>query len=68
MANRPITDSVRRIDSQSIEKPSVLASIRRKQKLIDDIIVGLSNSYENKRARQVMEWERSQPAYVRRAV
>ncbi|MGD9589855.1 MAG: hypothetical protein AB7Q37_15930 [Pyrinomonadaceae bacterium] len=68
MADRPITDSVRRIDSQSNEKSSALISTRPHKKLIDDVIVGLANSYENKRARQVTEWERAQPAYLRRAI
>jgi hypothetical protein len=34
----------------------------------DEIIVSLANTYENKRARQVIEWERVQPANVRRSV
>lgn len=32
----------------------------------DDLIKSLSNAYENKRARQVFEWERSQSSTVRR--
>lgn len=68
MAKRTINESVRRIDSQHLEKTSVLARSRPNQKFIDDVIIGLANSYENKRARQVMEWERAQPAYLRRAV
>lgn len=38
------------------------------QQLTDDLIVTLANAYENKRARQVVEWETAQPAYVRQAV
>ena len=34
----------------------------------DEIIVSLANTYENKRARQVTEWERVQPANIRRTV
>lgn len=33
----------------------------------DDIILSLSNAYENKRARQVMEWERVQASRWQRA-
>lgn len=31
----------------------------------DDVIVTLANAHENKRARQVTEWESSQPLYLR---
>ena len=34
----------------------------------DEIIVSLANAYENKRARQVSEWERVQVTRVQRAV
>jgi len=33
----------------------------------DDLIRSLSNAHENKRARQVLEWERAQVSNVRRA-
>jgi hypothetical protein len=33
----------------------------------DDIILSLANAYENKRARQVTEWERSQATRTYRA-
>lgn len=33
----------------------------------DDLIKSLSNAYENKRARQVFEWERAQVSNARRA-
>jgi len=32
----------------------------------DDLIVSLSNAYENKRARQVFEWERTRRQNVQR--
>ena len=35
--------------------------------LNDDLIVSLSDAYENKRARQVMEWERVRRQNVQRA-
>ena len=34
---------------------------------VDDIILSLSNAYENKRARQVTEWERVQTTRWQRA-
>jgi hypothetical protein len=33
----------------------------------DEVIVSLANKYENKRARQVNEWERVQTANIRRS-
>lgn len=38
------------------------------KKHIDDLITSLANAYENKRARQVVEWELSQPSNIHRAV
>ena len=32
----------------------------------DEVILSLANTYENKRARQVSEWERVQPSNIRR--
>ena len=34
----------------------------------DEVIMSLANTYENKRARQVGEWERVQAANVRRQI
>ena len=34
----------------------------------DDLIVSLSDAYENKRARQVFEWEKARRQNVQRAV
>lgn len=36
--------------------------------LNDDLIVSLSNAYENKRARQVFEWERTRRQNLQRSV
>ncbi len=33
----------------------------------DEVIVSLANNYENRRARQVTEWERVQSANIRRS-
>jgi len=42
-------------------------SSQNSSNMSDEIIVSLANTYENKRARQVNEWERVQPANIRRA-
>lgn len=68
MVKRNRTDIAREID-----KPhAALSSTRQTSKLNlnpnDDIIVWLANAHENKRARQVVEWERAQPVYLRSAV
>ena len=33
----------------------------------DDLLLSLSDAYENKRARQVVEWEKARRQYVQRA-
>jgi hypothetical protein len=58
-----------------IEKPLTAAAARtsapQSQQFIknpaDDIILSLANAYENKRARQVSEWERVQSTRWQRA-
>ena len=48
----------------------ILSSRSPKQKdnlINDDLIVSLSDAYENKRARQVFEWERTRRQNVQRA-
>lgn len=61
MVNRKNTSVARDIDKLN-DNDSPLFSTRQSQKekypLNDDLIVSLSNAYENKRARQVQEWER----------
>ncbi len=47
--------------SKSKENPT------RENQVSDDLIVSLSDAYENKRARQVMEWERVRRQNVQRA-
>jgi len=34
----------------------------------DEMIISLANTYENKRARQVSEWQRAQAVNVRRII
>jgi len=57
------TDNVNNNNSLSVSErsPSPLPSRRfhSKESVSDDIIRSLSNAYENKRARQVFEWERT---------
>ncbi len=70
-----ITNAARGFES-SREKdkftaPEAISPHRNSQKpkinrdpLTDDLIMSLSDAYENKRARQVSEWERAQSRYV----
>ena len=68
MVKRTRTDIARDFE-RSVPDP---ASPRNSTKLVlhvpDDVIVWLADAHENKRARQVVEWERAQPNNVRRAV
>jgi len=50
------------------DQPSTIRSSHNTKGVSDEIIVSLANTYENKRARQVTEWERVQPANIRRSV
>jgi hypothetical protein len=57
--------------NRSLDKPVSDTSSARSASRInpsnnaDEIIVTLADAYENKRARQVTEWERTQPLYLR---
>jgi len=51
----------------SHDRRSAIRSAQNNSNMSDEIIVSLANTYENKRARQVNEWERVQVANVRRA-
>lgn len=72
MANRirtKSTDETRKFnDPQSPPKPLSLRTSYSKENISDDVIVSLSNAYENRRARQVGEWERLYTTNVYRAV
>lgn len=63
--DRPVSNNIR--TSQPIYQPAAGRSLRslRDNNSVDEIIGALSDSYENKRARQVVEWVRQQG--VRRA-
>jgi len=70
MVSRVNTNVISEIDSSKNEKDSVNAagyrtethpsrkSRSRENPINDELISSLSNAYENKRARQVSEWER----------
>lgn len=68
MVKHPVNKPVGKSQSS---RPSVpeFASLKNNSKLtknsVDDVIVSLSDAYENRRARQVVEWVRNQS--VRRA-
>lgn len=49
------------------DRSSSISSSQKKNISPDEIILSLANTYENKRARQVTEWERVQAANVRRS-
>lgn len=63
--DKPVSNNIR--TPQPIYQPAAGRSLRslRDNISVDEIIGALSNSYENKRARQVVEWVRQQG--VRRA-
>lgn len=59
MVSRNDTNTPRRTDNIHESESASIRSLsnRRKSPGDDDIIMSLANSYENKRARQVTEWE-----------
>lgn len=68
MVNKPNNTTVREIKSTQpviTEFASAHRSQHSKKNNADDIIVSLAEAYENKRARQVVEWVRQQ--HVRKA-
>lgn len=68
MVKHTTTNISREIDRNSPEHASARRSQKNEKQPADDIIMLLSNAPENRRARQVFEWERSQPLYLRQAV
>jgi hypothetical protein len=62
------TDIARKLDKPLSENASTRPSSRFNPNNADDVIITLADAYENKRARQVTEWERAQPVYLRQAV
>jgi len=64
------TTTARNIDKSLVPSSERASALQTQQSLrhpADDIILSLSNAYENKRARQVTEWERVQANRWQRA-
>ena len=68
MVKRTRTDIARDFERSLPDQPSPRQSTRSNSHVPDEVIVSLADAYENKRARQVVEWERAQPIYLRQAV
>jgi hypothetical protein len=71
MVKQQNTNIARNIDKTTTAYPehaSARQSIQSKRLNADDLIKSLSNAYENQRARQVFEWERSQATNIQRTV
>lgn len=56
MASRQTTEPARHIDA--LTKPDLNHLTIQKPRLSDDVLTALANAPENRRARQVSEWER----------
>lgn len=48
------------------DRSSAIRNFQNKPYSADDVIVWLADTHENKRARQVSEWQRAQPSNIRR--
>ncbi len=68
MVKRTGTNISRKIDGNSPEHAFRSRLNKIEIQAGDDLIISLSDAHENRRARQVFEWERSQPLYLRQAV
>ena len=68
MVKRNTSNISREISGNSPEHASARRSQPIEKQPADDIIMMLTNAHEKRRARQVFEWERSQPLYLRQAV
>jgi hypothetical protein len=58
MVNRTSTDTTRKPHLPSDRNSSQIRTGPAKAIFIDDIITSLANAHENRRARQVTEWQR----------
>ncbi len=68
MVKRNRTSNAREITEPLIDNASARSTSRFiSNQTDDDVIVTLANAHENKRARQVTEWERAQPLYLRQS-
>ncbi len=68
MVKRNRTTIAREIDKTPPGHASARKSAKNEKYATDDIILSLSNAHENRRARQVFEWESVQPLNVQQAV
>jgi len=69
MVNRNDIRSARPENSNFNSRPGFTgASSTKKNNADDDVIGSLANSYENKRARQVSEWETLRARLFRRVI
>jgi len=78
MVDQNNTNAVNEIDSLNEKDPAAASAYRpetrrprksrSKDNLNDDLILSLSDAYENKRARQVTEWERMRRQNVQAVV
>jgi hypothetical protein len=68
MVKRTRTNIAREIDKSTPDHASARKSTQKEKQPSDDIILSLSNAHENRRARQVFEWESVQPLNVQQAV
>lgn len=69
MVKHTSATTARDIDNPSTrtDQVSVSKSTHQLRPQADDVILSLANAYENKRARQVTEWERTQATRWHRA-
>lgn len=69
MVKHTSATTARDIDNTSTrtDQASVSKTTHQIRPQADDVILSLANAYENKRARQVTEWERAQTTRWNRA-
>ncbi|MCC7308583.1 MAG: hypothetical protein IT173_13545 [Acidobacteria bacterium] len=67
MVKQNRTTTARQPEPQISDTASVRRASRTRPNMTDDVIVSLADAIENKRARQVTEWERAQPLYLRQS-
>ena len=68
MVKRTRTNIAREIERIPPGHASARKSTKKEMPVSDDIIMSLSNAHENRRARQVFEWESVQPLNVQQAI
>lgn len=68
MVKRINTNIAREIDKTPPDHAFARQSAKNEKYATDEIILSLSNAHENRRARQVFEWETVQPLNVQQAI